>query len=160
MTAIPDDVKRDMERIAPMLRRLGYDPNAYPPNYGNPDTFVSDNTEKIRNNEDYWRKKLQEVVTKTKPAKELQHQLQREQQQEADLAYHHRLDDDEHRRAYDEDFRRRRDKLNDHHGPERLDDDFVHQGGPKHEDEVVHQSQNKNELPNNRWPTENVVEMN
>ena len=31
---IPEDVVRDMDSVAPMLRRLGYDPNANPPNYG------------------------------------------------------------------------------------------------------------------------------
>ncbi|VDM67094.1 unnamed protein product, partial [Strongylus vulgaris] len=31
---IPEDVVKDMDEIAPMLRQLGYDPNANPPNYG------------------------------------------------------------------------------------------------------------------------------
>ena len=35
--AIPEDVKRDVTVIAPMLEKLGYDPYAYPPNYGDPD---------------------------------------------------------------------------------------------------------------------------
>ena len=30
---IPADVQRDMADIAPMLRRLGYDPRANPPDY-------------------------------------------------------------------------------------------------------------------------------
>ena len=44
---IPADVKRDIENIAPMLRRLGYDPHAYPPNYGTPDKEVMSNTKLI-----------------------------------------------------------------------------------------------------------------
>ncbi len=67
VTAIPDDVKRDMASIAPMLERLGYDPQAYPPNYGNPDAFVAENTDDIRSNEDFWRKRGLEIATMTKP---------------------------------------------------------------------------------------------
>ena len=51
VTAIPDDVKRDMSTIAPMLQRLGYDPTGYPPNYGDPDQFVAENTDEIRNDD-------------------------------------------------------------------------------------------------------------
>ena len=39
---VPEDVRRDMDQIAPMLRVLGYDPDAYPPNYGTPDKEVAD----------------------------------------------------------------------------------------------------------------------
>ena len=41
---IPPDVIQDMDQIAPMLRRLGYDPNANPPSYGEPDREVADKT--------------------------------------------------------------------------------------------------------------------
>ncbi|KAB5548853.1 hypothetical protein PHYPO_G00060500 [Pangasianodon hypophthalmus] len=34
---IPDDVVKDMASIAPMLKRLGYDPLANPPDYGKPE---------------------------------------------------------------------------------------------------------------------------
>ncbi|XP_067114242.1 protein-tyrosine sulfotransferase 2 [Osmerus mordax] len=44
---IPPDVKRDMEAIAPMLRKLGYDPMANPPNYGHPDPQVFNNTQRV-----------------------------------------------------------------------------------------------------------------
>ena len=67
VTAIPEDVKRDMATIAPMLGRLGYDPASYPPNYGDPDKFVAENTDEIRHNEDFWRKRGQEIATMTKP---------------------------------------------------------------------------------------------
>jgi protein-tyrosine sulfotransferase len=30
---MPDDVVKDMAKIAPMLQIMGYDPNANPPNY-------------------------------------------------------------------------------------------------------------------------------
>lgn len=36
-----------MAQIAPMLARLGYDPYANPPNYGNPDPIVINNTHRV-----------------------------------------------------------------------------------------------------------------
>lgn len=45
---IPDDVVRDMAEIAPMLSVLGYDPYANPPDYGKADSWVKDNTLKVR----------------------------------------------------------------------------------------------------------------
>ncbi|XP_043087345.1 protein-tyrosine sulfotransferase 2 [Puntigrus tetrazona] len=44
---IPADVQKDMESIAPMLRRLGYNPNASPPDYGQPDPEVINNTQRV-----------------------------------------------------------------------------------------------------------------
>ena len=69
MGAIPEDVKRDIVSIAPMLERLGYDPHAYPPNYGEADKFVAENTQLIKRNEDYWRRRSQEIVSMSKVGK-------------------------------------------------------------------------------------------
>lgn len=44
---IPEDVIQDMAQIAPMLARLGYDPYANPPNYGQPDPMVVNNTNRV-----------------------------------------------------------------------------------------------------------------
>lgn len=44
---IPTDVLKDMDNVAPMLKRLGYDPNANPPDYGQPDPEVIHNTERV-----------------------------------------------------------------------------------------------------------------
>lgn len=44
---IPEDVVRDMAEIAPMLSVLQYDPYANPPEYGKPDAWVRDNTNKV-----------------------------------------------------------------------------------------------------------------
>ncbi|XP_064163995.1 protein-tyrosine sulfotransferase 2 [Anguilla rostrata] len=44
---IPADVLADMAEVAPMLSRLGYDPNANPPHYGQPDPAVVNNTERV-----------------------------------------------------------------------------------------------------------------
>uniref|UniRef100_A0A1B0D6I3 Protein-tyrosine sulfotransferase n=1 Tax=Phlebotomus papatasi TaxID=29031 RepID=A0A1B0D6I3_PHLPP len=51
---IPDDVVRDMADIAPMLSILGYDPYANPPDYGKPDSWVKDNTSKVKANKKLW----------------------------------------------------------------------------------------------------------
>ncbi len=51
---IPDDVVKDMDSIAPMLRKLGYDPNANPPNYGEADKKIKENTLEIQANREYW----------------------------------------------------------------------------------------------------------
>uniref|UniRef100_A0A3P8XIM9 Protein-tyrosine sulfotransferase n=1 Tax=Esox lucius TaxID=8010 RepID=A0A3P8XIM9_ESOLU len=45
---IPPDVVANMDAIAPMLWRLGYDPRANPPNYGEPDPRVLNNTERVK----------------------------------------------------------------------------------------------------------------
>ena len=37
---IPEDVLRDLPHIAPMLRRIGYDPYNHKPKYGVPDQLV------------------------------------------------------------------------------------------------------------------------
>ncbi|XP_059141802.1 protein-tyrosine sulfotransferase 1-like isoform X2 [Physella acuta] len=60
--AIPEDVVKDMESIAPMLRTLGYDPNANPPNYGQPDPDVADNTIHIKQNSDFWKQRELDVL--------------------------------------------------------------------------------------------------
>ncbi|KAI0235609.1 Protein-tyrosine sulfotransferase 2 [Lamellibrachia satsuma] len=65
--AIPHDVKQDMSSIAPMLAKLGYDPYAYPPHYGDASQFVSDNTHEIRANEDYWRQRTRAIQRGNKP---------------------------------------------------------------------------------------------
>ncbi|CAC35844.1 Protein-tyrosine sulfotransferase A [Caenorhabditis elegans] len=59
---IPEDVVADMDSVAPMLRRLGYDPNANPPNYGKPDELVAKKTEDVHKNGAEWYKKAVQVV--------------------------------------------------------------------------------------------------
>ena len=62
VAAIPDDVKHEMHKIAPMLKSLGYDPHANPPDYGKPDARVADNTLHIKQNVDYWKKQEEKVL--------------------------------------------------------------------------------------------------
>ncbi|XP_012946345.1 protein-tyrosine sulfotransferase 1 [Aplysia californica] len=77
--SIPDDVVRDMESIAPMLRTLGYDPKANPPNYGKPDPEVADNTIHIKKNADFWQRR--EVDVRQNGADDTLPQQQQPQQQ-------------------------------------------------------------------------------
>ena len=37
-----------MDEIAPMLAKMGYDPDANPPNYGVPDGIVTNNTKEVK----------------------------------------------------------------------------------------------------------------
>jgi len=53
---IPADVMADMDKTAPMLRKLGYDPFANPPNYGDPDSKIKENTMHLKENKEYWKK--------------------------------------------------------------------------------------------------------
>lgn len=52
---IPGDVLSQMDQIAPMLRKLGYDPFANPPNYGEADKKIMENTYHISANKEYWK---------------------------------------------------------------------------------------------------------
>ena len=48
---IPPDVRADMDTLAPMLKKLGYDSSAYPPNYGTPDETVKEHTNMLHQDE-------------------------------------------------------------------------------------------------------------
>ncbi|CAN7985140.1 unnamed protein product, partial [Ixodes hexagonus] len=58
---IPQDVVRDMAKVAPMLAQLGYDPTANPPDYGQPDSFVLNNTLEIKKRMEEWQAKEREL---------------------------------------------------------------------------------------------------
>ena len=59
--AVPMDVRGDIHKIAPMLSRLGYDADAYPPSYGQADALVANNTLLLKQNEVYWQQKAQDI---------------------------------------------------------------------------------------------------
>lgn len=59
---IPADVIRDMPDIAPMLSTFGYDPRANPPNYGDADQWVANNTLNVAQQERHWMNKTQELL--------------------------------------------------------------------------------------------------
>jgi len=64
--AIPADVVADMAAIAPMLATLGYDPYANPPNYGQADGIVANNTRKIQKDSEYWKNRAESLLAKGK----------------------------------------------------------------------------------------------
>ncbi|CAG9532112.1 unnamed protein product [Cercopithifilaria johnstoni] len=57
-----DDIVQEMASIAPMLAELGYDPNANPPKYGEPDPIVQKNTDELHMNRGKWERKAKEIV--------------------------------------------------------------------------------------------------
>lgn len=69
---IPEDVVVHMEDIAPMLRVLGYDPVANPPNYGKPDAKVVDNTLYVQKHGDFWKERETEVLSAKKAVPKVQ----------------------------------------------------------------------------------------
>lgn len=69
---LPEDVVRDMDKVAPMLRTLGYDPEANPPNYGQPDPKVADNTMHIKQNLEYWKNREEDLLKRDKPPAPMQ----------------------------------------------------------------------------------------
>jgi protein-tyrosine sulfotransferase len=52
---IPEDILNDIDLLAPMLKKLGYDTKSKKPNYGDADQKIRDNTLQIKANRDYWR---------------------------------------------------------------------------------------------------------
>lgn len=63
---MPQDVVEDMANIAPMLATLGYDPYGNPPNYGQADAVVANNTWRIKREQDIWKHKADEVLSLSK----------------------------------------------------------------------------------------------
>jgi len=61
VNAVPTDVRRDIHKIAPMLSRLGYDADAYPPSYGQADALVANNTLLVKQNEEYWQHRVHDI---------------------------------------------------------------------------------------------------
>jgi len=64
--SIPDDVVEDMANIAPMLAKMGYDPNGNPPKYGDPDPEVLRNTNDVKEHNDVWEAKGEMVKSLSK----------------------------------------------------------------------------------------------
>lgn len=51
-----------MADVAPMLSILGYDPYSNPPDYGKPDSWVQDNTFKVKANKKLWENKAKQLL--------------------------------------------------------------------------------------------------
>lgn len=63
---IPKEVVEDMANIAPMLATLGYDPYGNPPNYGQADAIVANNTKRIQREQSKWEDIAEAVRSQTK----------------------------------------------------------------------------------------------
>lgn len=63
---MPEDVVQDMPQLAPMLSKLGYNPYANPPKYGDPDMLVAKNTRLIQESETKWKMAAQQVLNFSK----------------------------------------------------------------------------------------------
>lgn len=76
---IPENVEKNLDEIAPMLRKLGYDPNRGPEQYGVPDELVRKKEEELKKNAEVYiakeeeikkeRQKITEILSKAKQAK-------------------------------------------------------------------------------------------
>lgn len=63
---IPKDVVEDMANIAPMLAAFGYDPYGNPPNYGQADPLVANNTKRIVREMNKWQGRAEEALSLSK----------------------------------------------------------------------------------------------
>ena len=54
---IPNDVKQEIDTLAPMLKKLGYDTKSDVPSYGKPDQIVLENMNQLKKNADFWNAK-------------------------------------------------------------------------------------------------------
>jgi hypothetical protein len=51
---MPNDVKGELDKLAPMLKKLGYDTQSDVPTYGVADQLVLDNMNKLKENAEFW----------------------------------------------------------------------------------------------------------
>ena len=54
---MPADVKHELDTLAPMLKKLGYDTQSDVPNYGVADQLVLDNMNALKENAAFWDEK-------------------------------------------------------------------------------------------------------
>jgi protein-tyrosine sulfotransferase len=55
---IPNDVKKELNALAPMLKKLGYDIESEIPTYGTADQLVLKNMNELKENADFWNAKV------------------------------------------------------------------------------------------------------
>ncbi|CAF0748097.1 unnamed protein product [Didymodactylos carnosus] len=61
---VPEDVKGNIDKLAPMLKQLGYDTKSAHPTYGIADPLVIKNTNNIQQNASYWNQKMKQYARK------------------------------------------------------------------------------------------------
>ena len=59
---VPSDVKKELDKLAPMLKRLGYDTQSEVPTYGVADQLVLDNMDELKQNAAAWSAKAKEYA--------------------------------------------------------------------------------------------------
>ena len=64
---IPLDLRKDMHKVAPMLKVLGYDPDAYPPNYGEPDQMVKDADSHLKQKNAFYQERKPRAPVQNRP---------------------------------------------------------------------------------------------
>jgi len=67
----PQDLLDDMDAVAPMLEKFGYDPSKNPPFYGMPDGVVLNNTNDVHQKREQWEIKSKQLIAqmdKKRPA--------------------------------------------------------------------------------------------
>lgn len=75
---IPEEVLDNLIYIAPMLKILGYDPYANPPDYGKVNHFVASNMRSIEHQHEDWKLKSAEIINKRSKLREKINQLSKE----------------------------------------------------------------------------------
>ncbi|UJR21142.1 hypothetical protein I4U23_024241 [Adineta vaga] len=63
---IPADVRRELDTLAPMLKKLGYDTQSNTPSYGTADPLVIENMNKLKENAEFWKNK-EKVYSRQSP---------------------------------------------------------------------------------------------
>jgi len=64
----PEDIVDEMDEIAPMLAKMGYDPDANPPNYGVPDGIVANNTKEVHEHGKEWEIRSKQLINQMRKA--------------------------------------------------------------------------------------------
>jgi len=62
----PEDVLEEMDELAPMLQKFGYDPSENDPNYGVPDGQVVNNTNIVHQHQQEWENKAKKLIAEMK----------------------------------------------------------------------------------------------
>lgn len=59
---LPGDINKEINTLAPMLKKLGYDTESDMPSYGVAEEFVLNNTNELKSNAIYWNDKTKSYV--------------------------------------------------------------------------------------------------
>ena len=60
----PKDIKSELDTLAPMLKKLGYDIQSDTPTYGSADQLVLDNMNELKENAQFWNAKAKSYARK------------------------------------------------------------------------------------------------